>query len=127
MIFFFLQTITWSVGLLVVELGLIQYPVREFIKADATSFSFEYFIYPALCVVYNLKFPAGNRWMKAGWIIGFPTVMTIIEVIIERNTKLIDYLNWNSYWSWITLFLTFLISRVYFLWVYRKSGKGYSW
>lgn len=127
-IFFFKQTMTWSIGLLVVESGLITYPIREFVKAGATSFSFEYFIYPSLCVIFNLQYPMGKKkWKKAGWIVGFPTIMTIIEVIIERKTELIEYMNWTWYWTWITLLLTFLISRVYFLWIYKKSGKGYRW
>jgi hypothetical protein len=126
-IFFFKQTLTWSFGLIVVELGLIQYPVREFVKASGTSFSFEYFIYPALCVIFNLRYPKEKLWKKAGWILGFPTIMTILEVIFERNTQLIDYIHWSWYWTWITLWLTFLISRTYFLWIYRKSGKGYCW
>lgn len=126
-IFLFKQTMTWSFGLLVVEWGLIEYPIREFVKASATSFSFEYFIYPSLCVLFNLHYPNRNRWKKLGWILVFPTVMTIVEVIIERNTELIRYIHWNWYWSWITLWLTFMISRVYFVWMYKQSGKGYRW
>nr|WP_274363556.1 MULTISPECIES: CBO0543 family protein [unclassified Paenibacillus] len=125
--FFFKQTITWSFGLLVVEWGLIKYPVREFVKADATSFSFEYFIYPSLCVIFNLRYPKGEKWKKAVWILGFPTVMTILEVIIEHNTDLIKYVHWSWYLTWITLLLTFLISRLYFVWIYKKSDKKYTW
>ncbi|WP_284646222.1 CBO0543 family protein [Paenibacillus silviterrae] len=126
-IFFFKQTMTWSFGLIVVELGLIQYPIREFVKAGGTSFSFEYFIYPSLCVIFNLRYPVGTFWKKVGWVLGFPTIMTLLEVIFERKTELINYIHWTWYWTWITLWLTFLISRTYFLWIYRNSGKGYSW
>nr|WP_148930156.1 CBO0543 family protein [Paenibacillus methanolicus] len=127
-IFLFKQSMTWSFGLLVVEWGLIEYPVREFVKANATSFSFEYFIYPALCVIFNLHYPnRAARWKKWAWILAFPTAMTMLEVVIERNTELIRFLHWNGYYSWITLLLTFLMARTYFLWLYRNSGKGYSW
>jgi len=121
------KPMTWSMGLIVVELGLIKYPIREFVKAGGTSFSFEYFIYPSLCVIYNLHYPVGKLWKKVVWNLGFPSIMTLLEVIFERNTELIDYIHWNWYWTWIMLWLTFLISRSYFLWIYRKSGKGYSW
>nr|WP_282434416.1 CBO0543 family protein [Desulfosporosinus orientis] len=42
---------TWAVGLGVVELRLIEYPVRLFPYANRTSFSFEYFIYPSICAI----------------------------------------------------------------------------
>ncbi|MFB9329399.1 CBO0543 family protein [Paenibacillus aurantiacus] len=126
-IFLFKQTMTWSFGLLVVEWGLIEYPIREFVKANATSFSFEYFIYPALCVIFNLHYPTGAKWKKWAWFLAFPTAMTILEVEIERNTELIHYVHWNWCYTWVTLLTTYFMSRVYFLWVYRHSGKGYSW
>ncbi|MFC4098039.1 CBO0543 family protein [Paenibacillus xanthanilyticus] len=127
-IFLFKQTMTWSFGLLVVEWGLIEYPVREFVRANATSFSFEYFIYPSLCVIFNLRYPTRSaRWKRWAWILAFPTAMTILEVMIERNTELIRFVHWNGYYTWITLLLTYLMSRTYFVWMYRHSGKGYSW
>lgn len=126
-IFLFKQTMTWSMGLIVVELGLIEYPIREFVKAGGTSFSFEYFIYPSLCVIYNLRYPVGALWKKVGWILGFPSIMTLSEVILERSTELINYIHWTWYWSWISLCLTFLISRVFFLWIYKNSGNRYEW
>src|SRR5690554_1168980 len=46
-IFLFKQVLTWIFGLLVVQFHLIEYPVRMLHKATMTSFSFEYFIYPA--------------------------------------------------------------------------------
>ncbi|WP_345788342.1 CBO0543 family protein [Desulfosporosinus orientis] len=49
--FLFKQVITWAVGLGVVELRLIEYPVRLFPYANRTSFSFEYFIYPSICAI----------------------------------------------------------------------------
>ncbi|WP_317981500.1 CBO0543 family protein [Paenibacillus glycanilyticus] len=118
---------TWSLGLIVVELGLIEYPIREFVKASGTSFSFEYFIYPSLCVIFNLHYPVKVLWKKVGWILGFPSILTLIEVILERSTELINYIHWTWYWTWISLCLTFLISRAFFLWIYRNSGQGYEW
>lgn len=126
-IILFKQTMTWSFGLLVVEWGLIEYPVREFVKANATSFSFEYFIYPSLCVIFNLRYPTETKWKKWAWFLAFPTAMTILEVVLERKTGLIRYVHWNGFYSWVTLLLTFLLSRLYFLWVYGHSGKGYRW
>ena len=55
--FFFKQLITWVLGLLVVQLKLIEYPVRLFPYANKASFTFEYFVYPSLCAIFNVNFP----------------------------------------------------------------------
>ncbi|MCZ8518597.1 MULTISPECIES: CBO0543 family protein [Paenibacillus] len=122
-VYTFKQSITWVLGLLIVEYHLIEYPVREFAVANSTSFSFEFFIYPAICVIYNLRFPIKRkRWVRAGWILGFPTGMTLVEVVIEKYTELIEYTHWTWYWSWITLTATFFLSRSFYLWFYGKRG-----
>ncbi len=121
-IFMFKQMMTWLFGLLVVEYGLISYPVREFDYASKTSFSFEYFIYPAICVVFVLRYPERKSVLhRIGWYILFPTWMTIAEVLIEKYTLLIDYLNWTWYWTWLTLFVTFMINRHFYLWFEKKK------
>src|SRR4051794_4789845 len=52
------QFMTWIFGLMVVQKNLIQYPKRLFFKnATKSSFTFEYFVYPALCVLFNLFYP----------------------------------------------------------------------
>lgn len=119
-IFLFKQMLTWAFGLLVVEFGLIEYPVREFQKASATSFSFEYFIYPAICVIFNLRYPINKGLLhRMGWFLFFPTWMTIMELLLEKNTDLIKYIHWTWYWTWITLFITFYVSMKFYRWFNR--------
>jgi hypothetical protein len=119
-IYFFKQCMTWVLGLLVVEYGLIEYPVREFQKANATSFSFEYFIYPAICVVFNLRYPINKSLPhRIGWFLFFPTWITIVEVLLEQNTKLIHYIHWSWYWTWITLYITFYFSMKFYRWFFK--------
>ncbi|AFC32383.1 hypothetical protein PM3016_5701 [Paenibacillus mucilaginosus 3016] len=123
-VYTFKQSITWVLGLLIVEYHLIEYPAREFIIANRTSFSFEFFIYPAICVIYNLHFPADRGWgRKWAWILVFPTVMTLFEVALEKYTDLIEYVSWTWYWTWLSLLATFFVSRGYYLW-FRKGVSG---
>jgi hypothetical protein len=125
-IFMFKQVLTWVFGLIVVEHKLIEYPVREFPYAVKSSFSFEYFIYPAICIVFNLRFPEKrNSIYKIGWYLLFPTWMTLIEVLLENYTNLVHYIHWNWFYSWITLLVTFIISRVFYLW-FMKKETGYN-
>jgi hypothetical protein len=123
-LFMFKQVLTWITGLIVVEAGWIEYPVREFPKASASSFSFEYFIFPAVCIILVLRFPFHKSiWHKTGWLLLFPTGMTILEVLIERYTNLIKYINWSWYWSWLSLLLFDIITLCYYLW-FIKKGTG---
>jgi hypothetical protein len=106
--------------LLVVEFGLIEYPVRLFPHASETSFSFEYFIYPSICVVFNLHFPVGkNVFRRFFHYASYCSIITIIEIIAEKYTNIIKYVNWAWYITWITLFITFYASRKFYLWFFR--------
>ena len=122
LIFFFKQLLTWVLGLIVVELGLIEYPVDIFQHATKTSFTFEYFIYPAICVVFNLHYPENKgRFRRFLHYSYFCTAITIVEVFVERYTDIIEYINWTWYITWITLFITFYASHKYYLWFFRRK------
>lgn len=65
--FLFKQLITCLFGLLVVENGNIKYPYRFFFKKSTkSSFTFEYFVYPALNALFNTYYPEKrNKYIKA--------------------------------------------------------------
>ncbi|NMD68754.1 hypothetical protein HHO41_00530 [Bacillus sp. DNRA2] len=120
LIFYFKQFMTWILGLIVVQCGWIEYPVREFAKASHTSFSFEYFIYPAICVIFNLHYPYHKGILpRMCWFIFFPSWMTIVEVLIEKYTDLIKYNEWKWYWTWISLYITFYFSMMFYRWFFN--------
>ncbi|MZP30591.1 hypothetical protein GTO91_12790 [Heliobacterium undosum] len=116
-IFFFKQFITWLFGILVVQWNMIVYPVRLFANAIQTSFTFEFYIYPGLCVLFNLYYPEhGSLIRKAIHYFVYTTGITIFEAFLQKYTNLIKYIHWGWHWSWITLFLTFLASRYFYRW-----------
>jgi hypothetical protein len=124
-IFFFKQLITWLFGLTVVQFRLIEYPVREFSYASRASFAFEFFIYPAICVVFNLHYPEGKSKIRQFmYFFYFCTTMTVIEVLLEKYSDVINYLHWNWFLTWITLFITFYITRKYYLWFFGIKPKN---
>ncbi len=125
LIFLFKQLITWVVGLVVAQYGLIEYPVRSFPCATKASFDFEYFIYPAVCVVFNLHYPVGkSNFRQFVHYFITCTVMTIIEVLCEKFTNIITYIHWTWYTTWITLFITFFASRKFYLWFFHYQKKA---
>ena len=123
--FGFKQLLTWLLGLSVVEFGLIEYPVRLFPNATKTSFSFEYFIYPSFCAIFNVNYPekkgAFGQFM---YYFYYCTLLTIIEVIVERYTNILKYIHWTWYVTWITLFITFYSTRKFYEWFYKLKEKS---
>ncbi|WP_281413943.1 CBO0543 family protein [Clostridium polyendosporum] len=123
-IFLFVQVITWLVGLIVVEYRLIEYPDRFFEYSTKTSFAFEYFIYPSICIIFNLYYPEKKnifrQFMHNAY---YCTGITITEVLCERYTNIIKYIHWSWYITWITLFITFYASRIYYVWFFRLKNN----
>lgn len=121
--FSFKQILTWLLGLTVAELRLIEYPVRLFPYATKVSFSFEYFAYPSICAIFNVNFPEGkSNFKKFMHYFYYCTTITTLEVIVERYTNIITYINWTWYVTWISLFLTFFMTRRFYVW-YLKLNK----
>lgn len=119
-IFLFKQSVTWVLGLIAVELKLIKYPVREFQRATKTSFTFEYFAYPAICVIFNLYYPFGESILNQFIHYFFYTTgITVFEVLLEKHTDLVDYMKWKWYWTWASIFITFLMSNLFYRWFFQ--------
>lgn len=124
--FLFKQFITWLFGLLVVEKGLISYPNRLFFKkANKSSFTFEYFVYPALCSLFNLYYPEkSNNAAKLIYYFIHTSIITCFEIFAVKYTNLIKYNNWKWYWSFITMWVTYYVSRIYHRWFYKRRSKN---
>lgn len=120
--FLFKQVMTWLFGFLVVEKNLITYPKRAFFKkATKSSFTFEYFIYPATCALFNLYYPEKRSiWIKALYYSFHSGIITILEVIAVRYTKLIRYKNWKWYWSFLSIAFTNYLSHLYHKWFFKS-------
>lgn len=81
-IFLYQQFVTWFLGLLVVELYLIEYPVRELANINETSFLFEFLAFPIISIFFCLYYPQkSNAWRKFLYTSAFCTEITIAEVI----------------------------------------------
>lgn len=120
--FLFKQVITFLLGLMVVELGLIEYPFRLFASINRTSFTFEYYAFPVICAVFNVRYPNDRSILiQLGYYAAFSSVLTIVEVIIEKYTYLIKYIHWEWYITWVTICISFFISRLFCIWFFGKA------
>ena len=122
LIFLFKESITWIIGLYVVQKGWIEYPIRlVFEKATSTSFVFEFLVYPAICVFFNLNYPQKSTpFVKVMYYCLIVSAITAFEAFLESHTLLIKYTGWTWYWTWLTLFATFYASRKFYLWFFKR-------
>ncbi|KOP71015.1 hypothetical protein AMS60_23460 [Bacillus sp. FJAT-21945] len=117
--FLFKQIITFLIGLVVVELGLLEYPIRLFSSINRTSFTYEYYAFPVTCAIFTVWYPHDRRtFIQLGYYIAFTSILTLSEVIIEKNTDLIKYIHWEWYISWITICLSFYLTRSFCVWFF---------
>src|ERR1700730_15086206 len=79
-VYLFKLLLTFVLGLFVVQMKLIEYPVRFiFPYAHKTSFTFEFFVYPAICVLFILYYPwKKNLITQLGYFAAFCSVMTLL-------------------------------------------------
>lgn len=120
--FSFQQCTTWFLGLIPVQLHLLEYPAREFPQVNGTSFLFEFLAYPVIGVFFCIHYPlTGNRRKKFIYVSGLCTVITILEVIFEKYTDLITYLHWDWYVSWVTIYGTLSLLWAFYKWYFRLN------
>lgn len=121
--FLFKQLLTWVFGLIVVEQNLIKYPTRTFFpKSNKSSFTFEYFVYPSLCALFNIHYPYHKKLSSKFFYFFLHTAgITITENFLEKYTSLIKYNKWHWYWTFATIWLTYYISHLYNKWFYPRS------
>ncbi len=121
--FLFKQIMTWLFGLIVVEKGLISYPYRLFFKHTIkSSFTFEYFVYPAMCALFNVFYPEKRSlFFKTLYYTLHCALITSLEIFALKKTKLINYKHWTWYYTFATLWITYYASRVYSRWFFKPK------
>lgn len=97
----------------VVNLMLLDYPVRLLPHYYNTSILFELWVFPTLCVLYNQVTRTRSLWPIIYYAVLFSMGITAIEYPIEVYTDLIEYLNWSWFTSLYTLTIAFLCSRAF--------------
>ena len=111
---FFLLTGYFSsvIGVIVVEEGLLTYPVNLFNRHFDSSLTYEYVLFPVLGIYYY------QSTFRSGWIGYFvkaaiySAIITIMEFFLEKYTDLIHYENWSWMYTFVSTMLLLVIIRV---------------
>lgn len=119
--YLFKLVITWSIGLVVAEYRLIEYPVRLFPYANRASFLFEFFLYPSICALFVVNYSEKkSAFAKFMYYVYYCSALTIAEVLEERYTDILTYIHWAWYTTWSTFLITFYLSQKYNKWFFKK-------
>ncbi|MCR3757596.1 hypothetical protein KYB31_01140 [Clostridium felsineum] len=119
--YLFKLVITWSVGLIVAEWKLIEYPVRFLSYGTKANFLFEFFLYPSICTLFVVNYPEKkNKFNQFMYYFYYCTSLTIVEVVEERYTNILTYIHWTWYITWTTFFITFFLAHKYNEWFFSK-------
>jgi hypothetical protein len=121
--FLFMQVITFLAGLVVVELGMIEYPVRLFASVNRSSYDYEFFLLPIIGIAFIVWYPNGRSVpIQLGYYAGYSSVLTLLEVLIEKYTELVKYIHWEWYYTWITVCVSLVLARLFCVWFFAKEG-----
>ncbi|GAA0427894.1 hypothetical protein GCM10008983_00160 [Lentibacillus halophilus] len=98
-------------GQLVVHYQLLDYPVKLFPQFES-SILYEYLLLPMIIVHYYYQTSSRSSIFRMVWIaLASSGILTIFEVILEKNTNLVAYMQWHWYYSLISIFLFLIIIR----------------
>lgn len=124
-IYLFKTSLDGILGNVVVNIHLIEYPVRLLPQYFKTSILFEILVFPVMCILYNQVTKEKDIRFIVFYALLFSAGITMIEYPIERYTTLINYLNWSWFTTFYTLTLTFLASKC-FIAFYRWGCSYFS-
>jgi hypothetical protein len=110
-------------GTIVAEANLIEYPVRFLGQYFETSIIFEYFLYPIMCVYF---YQTSYRSSFLGIIVQcalYTAALTILEVLCEKYTNLIEYHRWTWMYSFITIFILSFLVRMLMVLINKREQQ----
>ncbi|MCM3270048.1 CBO0543 family protein [Paenibacillus elgii] len=119
------QTMTWLLSLVLTNLSLFEFPVRELPKATAINFTFEFILFPTFAVWFQYTYP--ERKSKArqfGHYALFATIFVVFYSLMAHFTSLVKF-HGSPFWLYLTLPANLYINRQVFLWFVREEpGKS---
>lgn len=121
------QAVTWASSLVLIQIGLFEYPVREFPRATQGSFISLFLFAPIIYTWFIIAFPN-----NASIIIRIPHYFIFISIIvwyvyfISVYTDLANFLKLTTFWHILFMYFRFLIyfiiCRIYILWFSKKTN-----
>ena len=123
-VYLFKSLLDFVVSSPTVEHHLLEYPNRLLPNCYDTSLLFELWVFPVLCILYNQTTREKGLSAILGYALLFSAGITVIEYLLELHTNLIRYIQWSWLTSYVTLTITFLLSRGFIAFYRRGCDKA---
>lgn len=112
LIFLLASYFSTFLGVLVVEEKMLEYPIRFLSNYFTSSLIYEYLLFPVVCI-YFYQTTYHSRFLNIVLqCILYTIVLTIIEVLFERYTELIEYHTWTWLHTYISTFILMMFIRI---------------
>jgi hypothetical protein len=99
------------IGVLVVEENMLEYPIRFLDNYFTSSLLYEYLLFPVVCIyLYQKTYDSSFKGIFLYCLL-FTTALTVIEVLFERYTDLIEYHTWTWMHTFISTFILMFFIR----------------
>ncbi|HEU5140397.1 MAG TPA: CBO0543 family protein [Bacillales bacterium] len=98
-------------GVLIVEEGMLSYPVGIFPSYFDTSPLYEYLLLPVVCIYYYQSSFDSNWRGIIGQALIYSCLLTIFEKFLETYTNLIEYYTWTWVDSFFSIFFMMIFVR----------------
>jgi hypothetical protein len=122
LIFFLTSYFTIFFGTIVVRKKMLAYPVNFLNDYFSSSLLYEHLLYPVICIYFYQTSYHSNYLgilLQAALYTG---ALTIVEVLLERYTNLIQYHTWNWHYTFISVYFLMIFVRSLMKLINRTEG-----
>lgn len=112
-LFLFTSYISVIAGTVVVEEGMLDYPVKLFEKHFDSSLQFEMLILPVICLYfYQTSYHSTYTGIFLQGLL-YTSILTLVEFLLESYTDVIEYYTWSWIHTFISVFILMIFVRVF--------------
>ncbi|MFC5451187.1 CBO0543 family protein [Paenibacillus aestuarii] len=91
----------------------------------SAALTYEYFALPCVSAIYNVRYPTTSPTVvKLAYTLSFTAVLTAGEVILQKATRLVAYIHWSWYVSFISICIALQLSYLFYKWFTGGSVVG---
>ena len=111
LVFFSTGYFSVLIAVVLVEKGWFSFPTRFLSEHFQSSILYEYLILPVISVFYNRTTYFSKMIGILGQAILYSIPMTVIELLMEKYSDLIEYHKWTLLHTFLSLILLFVCIR----------------
>lgn len=122
LIFLLNSYLSTFIGVLVVEEKMLEYPIRFFGNYFSSSLLYEYLLFPVISIYFYQTTYHSSYLIITLQCVLYTTGLTIIEVLFEKYTDLIEYHTWSYVYTFISTFFLLIFIRLFMQIINKKDN-----